>query len=407
MRKSISGTVLRLVIILLGILVFLATPAYFIYRDAQEIIIRELGKNAVNIAATISEFTERNIEKYMTIPLSSYELFNGDSTEPADANTDAAQQNGGGPEAEESAFYEELTGIFNTLMETTGAQNIYIEKRVSETQKAYMFKEGFQQRTRYYAAILLSESEIRVYENGVPESSGLLTDDMVGAYISGYAPIKDSEDNVAGIVAVEFSMKYAEDIINGVRNIIFFSFGAVTLLTTVVMNLLVVSRQKYYKKDYLTELCNKSYFEKRLRSAVRIARDKHRPLTLMMIDVDHFKNLNDNYGHQIGDSILKSVSETLLRLTRDSDICARFGGDEFVILLTDTEKAQAFYVAERIRDEAARQQFFCGNNVISVTLSIGIAGHMPGMTAENLTLFADQAMYASKSSGKNKVSILN
>lgn len=410
MRTSITGTIMRLAVILLSIMAILAVPAYFIFQNAQETIIRELGKNAVNIAATISEFTEHNIERYLEIPMSSYELFEN-TTGPEAAHTEGLEgedlESGSVPAGDAAAFYDELTGIFSTLMETTGAQNIYIEKRVSDTQKAFMFKEGFQQRTRYFAAVLLSESEIRVFENGLPASSGLLTDGTVGAYISGYAPIKDSADNVVGIVAVEFSLKYTEEIINGVRNIILFSFSAVTLLTTVVVNLLVISRQKYFKKDYLTALCNKSYFEKRLRSAVRMVRSKNRSLTLMMIDIDHFKKLNDGYGHQIGDTILKSVSETLLRLTRDSDICARYGGDEFVVLLNGTDKAQAFYVAERIRDEASRLQFACGNTMISVTLSIGIAGHVSGMTAENLVRFADQAMYASKNSGKNKVSILN
>jgi diguanylate cyclase (GGDEF)-like protein len=389
-------------------------PAYFIYQNAQETIVRELGKNAVNIAATIAEFTEKSIEKYLDIPISSFELLEGNGAEPGSAETqqngeaqNSASQSADIPAGDAADFYEELTGIFSTLMETTGAQNIYIEKRMSETKKAYMFKEDFQQRSRYYAVVLLSESEIRVFENGVPESSGLLTDETVGAYISGYAPIKDSGDNVVGIVAVEFSLKYADGIINGVRSIILLSFSAVTLLTTVVVNLLIVSRQKYFKKDYLTELCNKSYFEKRLRSAVIMSRRKHRPMTLMMLDIDHFKKLNDSYGHQLGDAILKEISETLLRLTRDSDICARFGGDEFVVLLTDTDKAQAAYVAERIRAETERLQFHSGNMPISVTLSIGVAELVPGMTAENLVRFSDQAMYASKSTGKNKVSILN
>jgi diguanylate cyclase (GGDEF)-like protein len=409
MKKTTIGILLRLAVILLCSVAVLALPAYFINRNAQNTIVRELGKNAVNIATTISEFTENNIERYNKIPMSSFELVDPGSAEAPDTNTDVPPQAGGIPEPGPpvTEFQGELTGIFSTLMETTGAQNIYVMKRVSETQRAYMFKEGFQESPRYNTVPNLSENETQVFNNGVSKSSGLLADDTVGAYISGYAPIKDTNDRVVGVVAVEFSLKYAEDITNGVRNIVIFCFGAIALLATAVVNLLVVSRQKYYTKDYLTELCNKSYFEKRLRAAVRMARRKRRPLTLMMIDIDRFKNLNDGYGHQAGDTILKSISETLLRHTRDSDICARYGGDEFVILLTDTDKQQAFSVAERIRNETAQLRFPYGDTSLSVTLSIGINGLEPGMTAENLVYFTDQAMYASKSSGKNKVSILN
>src|SRR5690606_29199529 len=123
-----------------------------------------------------AEFTERNIGNYLNIPMSSFAILDGDTGGPDPAGTGASQQNSG-------TFYEELTEIFGTLIETTGAQNIYIERRVAGQKKAYLFRKDLQVGRRYYTAVLLSESEIRVFENGVPEFSGLLTDEAVGAYI--------------------------------------------------------------------------------------------------------------------------------------------------------------------------------------------------------------------------------
>jgi diguanylate cyclase len=158
-------------------------------------------------------------------------------------------------------------------------------------------------------------------------------------------------------------------------------------------------------KDVLTDLCNRRYFEKVLKRQVRKARVTGRPLSLMMIDVDYFKQINDAMGHGVGDEVLKAVSNALLRSIRRFDVCCRYGGDEFVVVLPGTAAVQAAAVAERMRGAVSSLQLSSNGQPFGVTLSIGIAEHSAHMTAEALKAQADHAMYGSKNAGKNRVTV--
>jgi diguanylate cyclase (GGDEF)-like protein len=150
---------------------------------------------------------------------------------------------------------------------------------------------------------------------------------------------------------------------------------------------------------------------------VLLSKETHKPLSLIMIDIDYFKAINDHFGHPAGDTVLKSVSETIRAQTRDNDLCARFGGDEFVVLLNDSDAAQAHAVAERICQKTALFDHLLEYTVehsgdypvehprLFVTLSVGVAQLEEDMTPEGLLEAADQAMYISKNTGKNKVTV--
>ena len=417
---------LKLIVIIICTAAVLSVPAYFIYRNVEDIIVNELAKNAINLAATISEFAELNFDSYQNIPISSFESFNAEIGHQPDAaglpsqgtglsdstaffqdNTQDSSENE--PNGPEKPFQDKLTAVFADLMAATGAQAIYIEKRLSEENKAYLINEDDPNKSRY-AGNRMTEAELLAFNNGITVMSSVLNDEAVGEYIAGYAPIKSPlSDSVVGIVVVEYSLNHFHKITDSLRNIVTFSFSIIILLTGIVFYLLLKSRQKYYEKDYLTELCNKSYFEKRLKTIVHLSKDIHKPLSLIMLDIDHFKKINDTYGHVAGDKILKSVSETILAQTRDSDVCARYGGDEYVVLLSNSNMAQAAAVAERIRQKTALFDHLVDYPVDHarhlVTLSIGVAQLEGHMTPESFLEAADEAMYASKNTGKNKVTI--
>lgn len=118
------------------------------------------------------------------------------------------------------------------------------------------------------------------------------------------------------------------------------------------------------------------------------------------MDIDNFKKINDIYGHEKGNEVLKGLSETILESIRDSDYAARFGGEEFVLILPQTPPDEGFMVAERIRENISRHQFDFGN----VTVSVGVATHHEA-SGEDLLKRADMAMYAAKKKGKNRVEI--
>jgi diguanylate cyclase (GGDEF)-like protein len=141
-----------------------------------------------------------------------------------------------------------------------------------------------------------------------------------------------------------------------------------------------------------------SVLEQELRRAERFGR----PLSLLMIDVDHLRRINNSLGHVAGDQALRLVSMSLRSLTRDYDVAARFGGDEFCVLLPETDQAGALRVADRIREDVERS----GNGAgLQLTVSIGVASAQKGATAEDLIALADRAAYRAKSSGRNAVAM--
>jgi len=132
------------------------------------------------------------------------------------------------------------------------------------------------------------------------------------------------------------------------------------------------------------------------------------PLSLIMMDIDHFKNFNDSYGHLCGDQVLINVARLTMDNIRQLDLAARYGGEEFIILLPNTEITEARAVAERIRKSIEGARVECGQNALGVTVSLGVAQFDPERDMSNLNLIerADKAMYLSKEGGRNRISVL-
>ncbi|MBU1276043.1 MAG: diguanylate cyclase, partial [Proteobacteria bacterium] len=165
--------------------------------------------------------------------------------------------------------------------------------------------------------------------------------------------------------------------------------------------------------DHLTGLCNRRHFyvlaENEIKRTFRHGHD----LSLIMLDLDHFKKVNDQYGHDCGDRVLAEVSRVVTNLIRSVDIFARYGGEEFILLLPETPGPTAAEMAERLREAVARACVPVGQNMVSVTVSMGIAGmgdnqdlrDAPKEPLEMLIKQADEALYASKDAGRNRVTI--
>jgi diguanylate cyclase (GGDEF)-like protein len=158
--------------------------------------------------------------------------------------------------------------------------------------------------------------------------------------------------------------------------------------------------------DGLTELFNYRYFRNKLSDEVRRADRYRQRFSLLMLDLDHFKNVNDQYGHQTGNIVLREVSGIIKQCLRDVDIVARYGGEEFVVILPQTGDNDALMIAERIRSSIEMAYFsnVQGQRDIQITISIGIASYPNGVhTAEQLLDKVDKALYDAKGDGRNKV----
>ena len=158
-------------------------------------------------------------------------------------------------------------------------------------------------------------------------------------------------------------------------------------------------------RDELTGLGNRRYFMQRGEEAVRLAARHGRPLSVLMIDIDHFKTVNDRYGHAAGDDVLKFLAVTLSLHSRSTDTCGRIGGEEFALVLPETALAEALKTAERIREAVARTPVPTDQSAepIPVTVSIGAAALAPAQSLDELLEQADRALYEAKGSGRNRV----
>ncbi|MFG3452945.1 diguanylate cyclase [Stutzerimonas stutzeri] len=164
--------------------------------------------------------------------------------------------------------------------------------------------------------------------------------------------------------------------------------------------------QRLSSTDRLTGLFNRGHWEEMLRQEYARHRRYDRNAALVMFDIDHFKKINDSYGHQAGDAVIQATAELIRQSTRDADIAGRYGGEEFVVLLPDTDNGGAVTFAERLRRSIEAHEVAYEGQRIRFTVSLGIADlSQPTSGYAQLIERADNALYKSKSGGRNQVSL--
>lgn len=188
------------------------------------------------------------------------------------------------------------------------------------------------------------------------------------------------------------------------------SFILISILLLFINNL-VMSNQLYkkYRKessiDYLTGLNNVRAFERIYKEVTKKILEKDEKLSVLMIDIDNFKIVNDTYGHFEGDIILRELSKLLLNTCRDFDIISRNGGEEFSVLLIDCYTTQAIKIAERIRTAVEQHKFILSSSIkVNITISVGIATFPDNsLDVKELLREADKALYEAKQKGRNRI----
>ena len=158
-------------------------------------------------------------------------------------------------------------------------------------------------------------------------------------------------------------------------------------------------------RDGLTRIFNRQSFEERLVYEIKRRRRYNHDLALLMVDLDHFKSVNDTYGHKAGDMVLQKVGEILTNTFRTTDLAARYGGEEFVVLLPHTSEDSAWKLAERVREHIESCEFSFEDKTFSITASIGVASVEGGALTsdDDLIIKADKALYQAKNNGRNMV----
>jgi diguanylate cyclase (GGDEF)-like protein len=156
--------------------------------------------------------------------------------------------------------------------------------------------------------------------------------------------------------------------------------------------------------DQLTDLVNRRFLIEYLKRKVQRPSRSKRPFSIIMGDIDDFKSINDNYGHECGDYVLQQIADIFKEITRPQDLTSRWGGEEFLIFLPDISSGSAIDLAERLRIEIGSQTFSFNDNQFAVTMSFGVSDHFFGETgSEGCIRAADKNLYEAKRRGKNRV----
>lgn len=207
-----------------------------------------------------------------------------------------------------------------------------------------------------------------------------------------------------------FVDKQENGAVAGIRRSLYLNLLICLLVTALVLVLVSASLRRYQKRiaalattDSLTELPNRRGFDLLANQAIQEARRNQSPLCALLLDLDHFKELNDSHGHLAGDAVLRGFARQLSDNLRQSDIICRWGGEEFILLLKDNTPEQARQLGEKIRQQTEQSRFDYEGAQLRITTSIGLAELHPADALDQLIARADRALYRAKQTGRNRL----
>lgn len=362
-----------LVIFLVGIII--TVPTFFLYQHIVEMVRTETNKQAEVVALSVAKFIETDIKKYDK--LSSVQNY-------SEGNYD-------------SDYYKNMCSLLKEIKTETGAKFIYTEKRLSEKEVIYILdaeKTGSQNYSPPGSKDEISEIEKKAFAITKGALSGSTVFENWGELLSAFAPIRNvNTGETLGLVGVDFSLVYVEKIIKGLRILFIIGFLGAVLLAVTVIKVLFTLISHNINTDYMTKLYNKRFYDKSIRKTI----EKGHIFSLVIIDINDFKVVNDRFGHVTGDNIIKETAGLIKESTRHEDLCFRYGGDEFAVILPNTNKRQADLIGKRIQSRILlgnlRTKCLSGFNL---SVSVGVAQWKPEMSPQDLTESADKAMYLSK-----------
>ncbi len=207
-----------------------------------------------------------------------------------------------------------------------------------------------------------------------------------------------------------FVEKTEDEALAGIRSTLYINLGLCLFITSIVLIVTHLTVGHYQKRleamattDKLTGLVNRHAFDILARQLLSDSHRNRLPVTAMVLDIDHFKTVNDRFTHMTGDRVIHDVAAAIRGRMRESDVVCRWGGEEFLILLKGCSQEQAMPMADQIRLSVAALSFEYAGVTFSVTISLGVAEHLPGESEEAFLLRADRALYRAKDQGRNRV----
>lgn len=360
---------------------------YYIYQETTSALQRQMGKKCYGIASATAAVIEQDIAGYLEF------IRTRDTGSP---------------------YYKRIKSIMKKIRTDNEGSIVYLytEIRLPDDRIMYILdaeKEDSPNFSPPGSTDVLTESHRVAYETKMPYVGSFVTNNRWGTLLSAYAPITNPETGeLVGLVGSDVSLDQYNEITNYQLLIILGSIGMMLLLMATILVASSGRIEKMIMRDSLTGAYKKSYFLHALKKQIDEADRTKIPVTVMMADLDNFKNINDTYGHPFGDIVLEAVAKTLSSGLRQSDCLARYGGEEFVAFFPGISGEMADSLLNRLRKQVENLRLYNEEyrQLVPITISIGGAQIAPGHTPADVIDLADRAMYDAKRT-KNTVSFFS
>lgn len=383
--RSINPKVLLLAFILVVITALMAVPALVISRHHLSFVVDELQLRAEGIAASTAIMMQDHAPAYRR-------LIEAPSFEDLDE--------------EEVRFYHSMQGRLRQILTQTDADFMFTERWIDDETVAYVL-DGSDPASGDFSELgdldfMQPEERIAFLERKTL-STELITDPVWGDFVTAFSPIIDPVSNeLLGLVGVDYSAGTAYRLNRSMNVIIAISFLSLILLTSLGIYVMFLLSYRISMEDFLTKLPSRRFHQKKLHDEILHGERNGTTFSLMMIDIDWFKQVNDTAGHAQGDRLLVAIAQVLRNHARSVDNCSRYGGDEFAIILPDFDWKKALATARKIKEAVSRIDAM---ENVKASLSIGIAQWERGVDEAAITECADQALYAAKAAGRGLIRV--
>jgi diguanylate cyclase (GGDEF)-like protein len=368
-------------VILLSVAVLLAifaTIHIVVFTMAENVIIEQLGEVSQSAAVALSEYIMSDIGGYKEFL----------------ATRDV-----------QSGYYRRMQAYFTAVKDASSIRFIYTERRIDEDPVEFILDAepiGSADYSPPGSTTFLDGGARAVYATGLPAIIEPTQSDY-GTLLGGCAPIFDADGTILGLTGVNIDATTMVASLNRIQAMLFTIYAFTVVLVIGVLSKYSGAILEPMLKDKLTGAYNKRYMEKLMSDEIKAAIKSGTELSLMMCDLDHFKAVNDTYGHKFGDEVLASVSGTIMGCLRKTDCFFRYGGEEFVVMLSKTDADTTLKIAERIRKSVEQTEIYNKDidSHIGITISIGVSV----LTfSQCLIETADKALYDAKKT-RNSVSL--
>jgi diguanylate cyclase (GGDEF)-like protein len=368
---------------MLIVLAVLAASGLSFYGYLERVIVDSFGAQAEAMASVVARLVESRMGEYGELRV----------------EADAAKP-----------VYREMKALFRRMLSDGFIRFVYTERMISEDRIEYVLdseEEGSPEASPIGQADDLDPLDRAAFGTGRGVHGGLVEDPKWGSLITGFAPIFDPDSGkLEGLAGVDVAAGTVAEILARARLLILL-VALVVLALALVPALGIADRlSRQLLIDPLTEAKAKRSILPDLAQATARAASASLPLAVIVLDLDLFKRVNDDYGHQVGDMVLRAAAQAMKTVLRYDDRLYRYGGEEFVLIMLGAPEARALQVAESMRKSVESTPIAIeGGRELRVTVSAGLALLARGEGPEGLLKRADEAMYEAKRLGRNRVSL--